>query len=203
MTKEMRAYAALIGITLITFIFEEIGAYATGSHALAADAWHVLGDGVSFMVGLLALLVRSFGRDSKTLERITSILNFFFLAGIALWAAEKGIARLMEPVHIPGESMLVFAVIGMVGNVLQLHYVRRIKHAHTEKHTFWGQVLHIISDLISSVAIVVAGVLILWQGWLVADAIAALVVAKVVGLFAVLQAWNLYKTLRTSSRRDP
>jgi len=43
MTRAMRAYTALIGSALIIFVFEKYGAYVTASHALDADAWHVLG----------------------------------------------------------------------------------------------------------------------------------------------------------------
>ena len=193
----MRAYAALIGSVLIIFVFEKYGAYVTASHALDVDAWHVLGHLVPFAAGFAALSVAHRGGSPQTMERCASLFNVLFLGAIAYWAAWKGVTRLVEPVHIPAFSMLVFAIIGMGGNVFQLYYVHYTRHAHTEAHTYWGQLWHIVGDLLGSVAVVVAGILMLWQEWVVVDAIAALVVAFIVGLLALTQALNLYRAIKS------
>ncbi|HEY4519932.1 MAG TPA: cation diffusion facilitator family transporter [Candidatus Paceibacterota bacterium] len=196
--REVRAYIALIAITLAIFVFEKIGVSITGSHALDADAWHVLGHSVPFAIGLWAFLIRQSQKNPTTMERLTSVCNIMFLAWVAYWAGTKGIERLFNPVHIPAGALLFFAIVGLFGNVLQLYFVHHTKHAHEEAHTYWGQVWHIVADLLTSVAVVGAGILILWKGWILADAIASFIVAFMVGILVLLQTKNLYGSLTHS-----
>lgn len=203
MRSEVRAYVALIGITLALFAFEKIGAYVTGSHALDADAWHVFGDSIPFAVGLIALVMRQTNKNPRVLERITSICNIVFLGWIAYWAGTKGVARLTHPTSIHAGALVLFSTLGLFGNILQLHFVHRTKHAHEETHTYQGQMWHIVSDLLTSVAVVSASILMLWKGWILADAVASLIVATVVAFFAILQTKQLCDSLTYSNTRGP
>lgn len=159
------------------FTFEIAGGLVTGSLALIADAWHVFADNVALMVLLGAtLLVRS-GVSQKLVYGVGYTVSVGLLAFAVGTITIEGLGRLNNPPHIEQLFLLVaIATLGGIGNVFQFLLLRPLHHEHAHgMHT--SIVLHILSDLGQSVAVVLGGIGIWLTGFMVIDPILSLGIA--------------------------
>lgn len=173
-------------------VAEAVGGWITGSLALLADAGHMLTDSVSLVLawyafhlaGRAATARMTYGFDRvKTLVAYTNGFTVFI---IGLWIVYEAWQRLSEPSPILGGPMLVIALLGLAVNIaafLVLHGGDR------ESLNMRGAVLHVIGDLLGSVAALVAAAVILATGWTLIDPILSVLVAVL--LFR--SAWSLMK----------
>ena len=173
--------ASLIGI-------EIVGSWVSGSLALLADAFHVLGD----MAGLIVTLIagwfavrpqspqRSYGY--YRLEILAALLNSFLLIALAFVIFRKAYDRFQHPQEIWAQTMLGVAVFGLIINVIMLAILRP---AHEYNLNLRGAYLHVLGDSISSVA-VIAGAYIIYLTHLTwIDAVASAVVATMLLILAI------------------
>jgi cobalt-zinc-cadmium efflux system protein len=187
-------YTLIIGITILTATVEIIGSNATNSNGLLADALHLLGDSIPFVLGLSLVAGSMIPRKEKIEELAESLIilfNAIFLAGAALYLGYRGMYRLYHPVEIES-TMLWFALFGLAGNAAQLYFAWGLKHAHHHIGTYRSQVLHLAADLAGSVAVVLAGCIVMTTGYVRADSIASLIVAVI----TAGAAWQCYKEFR-------
>lgn len=179
-------------ITALFLVAEVVGGVLSNSLALLADAGHMLTD-----VGALALslFVAWFSRQPATPQKTYGYLRWEILAalinGAVLLLASafilyESVRRIASPEPIGGGLMLVVAVLGLGVNSVSAwllhgsaHHSMNIKAAY----------LHVLGDLLGSIAAIVAAVLVRWQGWLVADPIASIVMTGLI----VAGAWRLVR----------
>ena len=180
------------GLTGGFMIAEAVGGLLTGSLALLADAGHMLTDSVALALAWYAfhLAARAatarltYGFDRvKTLVAYTNGLTIFV---IVLWIIYEAWHRLSEPQPVLGGPMLVVALAGLGVNIaafLVLHGGDR------ESLNMRGAVLHVLGDLLGSVAALVAALVILTTGWYLIDPILSVFVA----LLLFSSAWGLVR----------
>lgn len=173
-------------------VAEAVGGWITGSLALLADAGHMLTDSVSLVLawyafhlaGRAATARMTYGFDRvKTLVAYTNGFTVFI---IGLWIVYEAWHRLSEPSPILGGPMLVIALLGLAVNIaafLVLHGGDR------QSLNMRGAVLHVLGDLLGSVAALVAAAVILATGWTLIDPILSALVAVL--LFR--GSWSLMK----------
>lgn len=173
-------------------VAEAVGGILTGSLALLADAGHMLTDSVSLAFAWYAfhLAERSatsrltYGYDRlKTLVAYTNGLTIFAIAAWIVWEAWD---RFSDPSPVLGGPMLVIALLGLainVGAFLVLHGGSR------EDLNMRGALLHVIGDLLGSVAALAAAGVILATGWYPIDPILSVLVA----LLLFRSAWGLVR----------
>ncbi len=173
-------------------VAEAVGGILTGSLALLADAGHMLTDSVSLAFAWYAfhLAERSatsrltYGYDRlKTLVAYTNGLTIFAIAAWIVWEAWD---RFRDPSPVLGGPMLMIALLGLainVGAFLVLHGGSR------EDLNMRGALLHVIGDLLGSVAALVAAGVILATGWYPIDPILSVLVA----LLLFRSAWGLVR----------
>lgn len=173
-------------------VAEAVGGILTGSLALLADAGHMLTDSVSLAFAWYAfhLAERSatsrltYGYDRlKTLVAYTNGLTIFAIAAWIVWEAWD---RFSDPSPVLGGPMLVIALLGLVINVgafLVLHGGSR------EDLNMRGALLHVIGDMLGSVAALAAAGVILATGWYPIDPILSVLVA----LLLFRSAWGLVR----------
>ena len=161
-------------------VAEAVGGVLTGSLALIADAGHMLTDSVALgfawyafhLAGRQATARLSFGYDRlKTLVAYTNGLAIFVIAGWIVWEAWQ---RFAEPSPVLGGPMLVIALVGLsinIGAFVALHGGDR------DDLNMRGALLHVIGDLLGSVAALVAAGIILATGWSPIDPILSVLVA--------------------------
>jgi cobalt-zinc-cadmium efflux system protein len=161
-------------------VAEALGGLFTGSLALLADAGHMLTDSVSLMLawyafhlaGRAATARMTYGFDRvKTLVAYTNGLAVF---AIGFWIVYEAWHRLSEPTPVLGGPMLVIAIVGLLVNIVAF----LILHGGDRRSlNMRGAALHVLGDLLGSVAALVAASVILATGWTLIDPILSVLVA--------------------------
>jgi cobalt-zinc-cadmium efflux system protein len=188
----MRRLRVALAITATFLVAEVIGGLVSNSLALLADAGHMLTDVAALA---LSLFVAWFSRQPHEPRRTFGYLRWEILAAflngatlllLSTWIAFEAVMRLSEPVPVASGLMLAVAVVGIVANVA----AARILHpASASSLNMRGAYLHVIGDLLGSVATVTAALLVRFTGWLIADPIASLLMT----LLIVRGAWRLVR----------
>jgi cobalt-zinc-cadmium efflux system protein len=185
-----RRLALALGVTAVFFVVQLLGGLWTGSLALLADSAHLLGDAAALLLALGAAwlaarpasLQRSFG--FRRAEVLAALVNGVTLVVAAIWIAFEAFERMSEPPAIATGPMLVIALAGLVANLVSL---RILGHGHGLNER--GAYLHVLGDLLGSVAVVAAGLLIVAFGWYLADPVLSLFI----GLLVLVSAFRLIK----------
>jgi cobalt-zinc-cadmium efflux system protein len=170
-------------VTVSVIVLEVVGALLSGSLALLADAGHMVTDAAavalalsaSYMATLPATSKRTFGFHRA--EILAALVNAVVLLVVCTYLVWSGIHRLLDPVPIEGDLMLAFGAVGLAANAVSLGILARRKDSSLNMR---GAYLEVLSDLLGSVAVVVAAVVVLATGYLRADAIASLLIAAMI-----------------------
>ncbi len=183
---------AALWLTLAFFFAEVVGGWLSNSLALLADAGHMLTDvgalGLSLFV---AWFSRQPGSTSKTFgylrwEILAAFLNGSVLLLVSAGIVWEAIGRLRHPEPIQSGLMLLVATGGLVVNII----AARLLHAGASSSlNVRGAYLHVLGDLLGSVAAILAGLAVRYNGWTVADPVASIVMT----LFIVRGAWALVR----------
>ena len=173
-------------------IVEIIGGIITGSLALIADAGHMATDVVGVAMALLAIkfaarpatIAKSFGY--YRLEILAAVANGILLFGVAGYILFEAYRRFLEPPEVIGLPMLAVAAVGLAINLGSAYLLFAGQKTSLNMR---GAFLEVMGDVLGSVAVIVAGVIILATGWNVVDPIASVVI----GLFILPRTWNLMR----------
>lgn len=179
-------------LTLGIFFFEVIGGLLSNSLALLADAGHVFTDvfGIGFalaaiwIAGRPATSERTFGY--LRLEIFAAVGNAILLFGVAAFVLYEAWRRLSEPPDVASGLMLAVAVVGLAANGVSLYLLRDAQGASLNMR---GAYLEVLGDLLGSVAVIVAAVVIRLTGWVQADAIAS----AAIGILILPRTWKLLR----------
>ncbi len=179
---ERRIFQALL-LTGGFMLTEFVGGVLSGSLALIADAGHMFGDFIALMLAWAALRIgektpdlrRSFGYHR--FQVLAAFVNGIALLGIATWITLTALARLIEPEEVLARPMLVIATLGLIVNVVVLRILTGGEHANLNIR---GAALHVIGDLLGSVAAIGASVIIIFTGWMQADPMLSILAAALI-----------------------
>jgi cobalt-zinc-cadmium efflux system protein len=179
-------------ITLGVLIAEVIGGLIAGSLALLADAGHMLTDSTGLIMALIAASLaaraatvkRTFGLQRA--EVLAALGNALLLVGVAVWVLIMAVERLRNPVEVHSGLMLVVALVGVLANLAGLLVLRP---AESKSLNMRGAYLEVFGDLVGSLAVIVAALLILITGWMPFDAIASLAIVVLI----IPRAWSLLR----------
>ena len=169
---EQRRYLSALCVLVATFVIQALGAWHFNSLALIADAAHLATDIFVYVIAIgIAFLIRR-SANEKRIRRTGMIVSVMLLM-MALGGMVMEIPyRLEHPPEVNGGGMMVIAFIAAVGNIIQ----HRIVSGGEQHDTNRGLVIHILTDLVASLGIIVAGFVIIVTGWLWVDAVATLLV---------------------------
>jgi len=178
--KRMGLAALLTG----SFMFAEVvGGIAAGSLALLADAGHMLTDFASLSLAWFAFRLarrpadwkRTYGFDRfQVLIAFTNGLALFVIAG---WIVYEAAGRLMGTPHVSGSIMVIVASLGLLVNVACFFL---LQGADRENLNVRGAAIHVLGDLLGSVAALVAGGVIMLTGWTPIDPLLSVLVAAII-----------------------
>lgn len=170
-------------VTATVLIIEVIGASVSGSLALLADAGHMLTDvaglSLAWVASVLAqrpvTLARTWGyRRAEVLAAAGQAAVLLAVGGFVL---VEGVRRLFEPTVVASGAMLIFGVVGLVGNMIGIAV---LAGARTENLNMRAAFLEVVSDALGSLAVLVAAAVIAITGWSRADAVASLVIGALI-----------------------
>jgi len=187
------------------FAIEVTTAIVIGSIALLADAGHMLTDLVALFMGLIALLLARHGPASAArtygwhrAEVFTAVANAALLLGVAAFILYEAVQRLGDAPQVPGVPMIVVASAGLAANVAVMLLLRsQSDHSLAVK----GAYLEVVADTVSSIGVLIAGVVTVTTGWPYADTVVAVLVALWVLPRAVALARAALRVLSESSPR--
>ncbi len=171
---------------------EVVGGILTGSLALIADAGHMLTDVAGVSMALLAIRFAARpANDGKSygyyrLEILAAIANGILLFGVAAYILYEAYRRFMEPPEVLGLPMLAVATVGLLVNLVS---ARLLSAGQKSSLNLRGAFYEVVGDLLGSVAVIVAGVVIALTGWSLVDPIASVVI----GLFILPRTWTLIR----------
>ncbi|KZC18422.1 zinc transporter ZitB [Rhodanobacter sp. FW510-R12] len=179
-------------LTVLMMVAEVVGGMWSGSLALLADAGHMMVDALALLLAVVGAWMatrpadarRSYGYGRiEVLAGFVNALSQFVLVG---WIVYEAVARLLHPGEILSGVMLVVAIVGLLVNVLVLRIL--YGHAHDDVNLASAS-LHVLGDLLGSLAAVLAALAIRWFGWLWADPLLSLLVS----LLILGSAWRLLR----------
>ncbi|MDH4164075.1 MAG: cation diffusion facilitator family transporter [Nitrospirota bacterium] len=180
-----RGLLIALGITLLMMVAEIIGGVLSNSLALLSDAGHMFTDTLALALSFFAMKFAELpATDRKTfgfyrLEIIAALVNGTVLMLISLYIIYEAYMRIASPPEVQGGLMLVVAIIGLVVNIAGALVL--VKH-HKTSLNIRGAFLHIIGDAVSSVGVIIGGVVITYTGWYLIDPILSMLIA--VGIIA-------------------
>lgn len=179
-------------LTCATLIAEAVGGWLSGSLALLADAGHMLVDAAALLLawGSARMALRpadarrSFGY--ARMEVLAGYTNALAQFALTAWIVYEAVARFSAPIPIRSGLMLIVAIAGLLVNALVLRVIGG--HDHDDVNTASAR-LHVLGDMLGSLAAVAAALLIRYLGWLAADPALSIFVA----LLILGNAWNLLR----------
>ncbi len=184
--------AVALALTTTYTVAEVVGGLLTGSLALLADAGHMLSDDLSLGLALGAMWLadrpatpeRSFGL--RRAEILAALVNGVTLIAIAIWIFVEAAQRFRDPPEVLGGWMLGVAAIGLAVNIAAAWVLSR---AQGESLNTRAAFRHVLADLLGSVGVIVAAVVILVTGWLYADPLISVLIA----LLVLASSWSVLR----------
>ena len=173
-------------------IAEVIGAWITGSLALLSDASHMFTDTAALAISLIALQIAKRPADQKRtfgyarLEILASTFNAVLLFLVAMYILYEAYQRFFMPAEIATGAMMWIAIVGLIINLISM---RLLASASNESLNVKGAYLEVWSDMLGSIGVIGAALVIRFTGWVWVDA----VVAVAIGLWVLPRTWLLLK----------
>lgn len=185
---------AALAITFSVMIIEAVGAVISGSLALLADAGHMLSDSLGLAIALFATWLaarpaterRTFGW--KRVEILAALVNGLVVGVIGILMLIEGTRRFFAPMEVDAPVMLTAAALGLVANFFAL---RLLTGGQKESLNVRGAYLEVLGDMLGSIAVIVAALVIQLSGFTRADGLASITI----GLLILPRAYTLLKAV--------
>ncbi len=183
-----RGFHVAIALTAVTLVAEVAGGFWTNSLALLSDAAHVFMDLFALGLSLAAIRLARFpATDRRTYgwhraEILASLVNGLTLLLIAIGILHEAWGRLLHPEAIKSREMFVIATVGLVMNLLAAARLHR--HAGEDLNVR-SAFLHVLGDAVASLGVIVGGIIMLFTGWYVLDAVISIAIVLIIGFGAL------------------
>lgn len=199
-----RLLTVSLALTATVMLVQVVGALLTGSLALLADAAHMFTDASALVIALVASVVASRPANDRNTygyqraEVFGALANAVILIVLCVWVAVEAVQRLFrtDEVEVAGGLMLLVAAVGLVANAVSMWL---LSAAQKTSINVRGAYLEVMGDLIGSVVVIVAAVVIWTTGWMPADAIASLAIAAMIVPRAVTLLREVFAVLGEST----
>ena len=191
-SASQRALGIALALTASYTVVEVVGGILTGSLALLADAVHMLSDNVALGVALFAVWLatrpatpeRTYGY--KRAEVLAALANGVALVALAIWIFIAAFQRFDDPPEILGGWMLAIALVGVGVNVAAGAVLARARAGSLNVE---AALRHVFADVLGSLGVVVAAVVILTTGWLEIDPL----VSVLIGVLVLASSWSILR----------
>ena len=179
-----------IVLNVIITAAQVVGGILSGSLALLSDALHNFSDVISLVVSYIALLLgkneaskeKTFGY--KRAEIIAAFVNASTLIIVGVMLVIEALQRFIEPQPIKGELVIWFALLGILVNGLSVLMIKKDAHVNMNMKSAY---LHLFTDMLASVAVLIGGVFMYYFNWFWIDAFLTLSIA----IYLIVISYNL------------
>ncbi len=184
-SKEVSNQNLLLIALVLTLSFsgvEGAAAYFANSLALVSDAGHMVTDAAALGLALLAQIIsrrppspkHSFGFGRA--EALAAFVNSIAMLALVVWIVVEAISRFYDPHKVDGLTVTVVAAIGLLMNIVVAWVLSRDKKSVNTR----AALVHVMGDLLGSVAALIAGIVIQLTGWMPIDAILSILVSLLI-----------------------
>ncbi len=176
------AYRIALVVTLAYAFVEAAGGVWAGSLALVSDSGHMFSDalalalasGAAWLAQKPAGFRHSYGWARA--EVIGALLNGLLMLGIVVWLVVEAVQRLLHPQPVAAGGVLLIAFVGLVVNAVVAYVLGHSEETLNRR----AALLHVLGDLVSSVAALISGAVIYYTGWVTIDPILSLVIGGLI-----------------------
>ncbi|GAA1873767.1 cation diffusion facilitator family transporter [Myceligenerans crystallogenes] len=171
------------GITAAILVAQGVGALVTGSLALLVDTVHMLTDASGLLLALITASLTLRPASSRRTwgyrraEVLAALGQSAVLLAVGAYVLIEGVQRLVGPPEIPSSELLVFGVIGLVGNVAAMLVLAGSRSADFNLRAAF---LEVLNDALGSLGVIIAAIVIATTGWQQADAVAGLLIGALI-----------------------
>ncbi len=193
MNQEKR-FIFSIFFNLAIVLAEIVGGIISNSIALISDALHNSGDVVSMIVGYWGVRISKKGEDEKFTygyERakiLSALVNSVFIFTLGILVLLEGFVKIIHPEKINPVVLIPVAIVGLFGNLFTIFVLKGHKH-EDEDLNLKSVMVHIMGDTLSSVFIVVFGVLLLFKKWYFIDGLISIGIA----FYLLIMSYKIFK----------
>jgi cobalt-zinc-cadmium efflux system protein len=165
-------------LTLAFAAVEAVTGVWSGSLALLGDAGHMVTDSASLALAAFAAWLaqrpptRRHTYGYGRVETLAALFNVLFMVLVVVGISVAAVARILEPAPVNGEAVTLVAALGLVLNIAVAWL---LMHGEQTMNTR-GALLHVLGDLLGSVAALVSGAVVMWTGWTTADPLLSLLI---------------------------
>ena len=162
--KSERNLFITIGLNLFITVIQVVGGIISGSLSLISDAMHNLSDAAAIIITYISLRLSKKPKTTKytfglkRAEILAAVINSSTLIIISFFLIKEAIDRLNEPTQIAGSLMLIVAFVGFIPNVIGASL---LKKGSEKNNNIRAAYFHLVSDAISSVAIIIGAIFII------------------------------------------
>ena len=169
-------------------VIEFAGGLWTQSLALLGDAWHMFSDVFALALAWYASVqarkihAKKNASGQSQVEIRASIINVVLMFIVVAWIVFEAIQRLKNPPDITGGYVMLIAFVGLVVNLVVAQKLHHHAHQHGSKDDLnhRAALLHVLGDLLGSIAALIAGAVIYFTGWLAADPVLSLFISALI-----------------------
>lgn len=175
--------AVALGITVAVLLAEVVGAILTGSLALVVDAAHMLTDAGGLAIALTAASLVGRPANSKRTfgfaraEVLGATAQAAILLAVGIFVLVEAVRRLFAPPEIAGSLLVVFGIIGLLGNVASIAVLASGRNSNLNLRAAF---LEVVNDALGSIAVIAAAIVIALTGFQLADALAAILIGALI-----------------------
>ena len=188
-------------LILIFAIVEAIGSWYTGSLALLSDAGHMFTDVAALGLAWLASSldnkpnVKRHHSGVSYAELAGSIFNALTMLVVIVFVIYEAIVRFKQPHAVQGLGLMIIASLGLIVNLVVAKLLHQQVLHHGESLNNRAAFLHVMGDLLGSIAAVAAGVVIYFSGWLLIDPILSLLISILLLVFTLNLVGDIWQTM--------
>lgn len=181
-----------IVLNVIITIAQLIGGMVSGSLALLSDAVHNFSDVLSLVVSYVAnwltrkrkqTLTQTFGY--KRAEIVAAFFNAATLIVIAIFLIVEAIGRFTHPQEVSGNIVILLALLGIIANGLGVFFLQKDASYNLNMQSAY---LHLLTDMLTSVAVMIGGLLMKYFGWFWIDP----VLTMIISIYLIYMSWRIF-----------
>lgn len=192
-------------LILIFAVLELFGGIYTQSLALLSDAWHMFSDvfalGVAWLAAHLAAKPNSkkHANGRSHVEIMASIINMILMLVVVTYIVFEAIERFKNPQQVTGGYVILIAFAGLVVNII---VAKMLHHDDHDDHNRRAAYLHVLGDLLGSVAALIAGAVIYFTGWMPIDPLLSLLISVLILVVTTKLALDIWRSIKQGKAHD-
>lgn len=197
--------AFAVGLNLLLTVAQIVGGVVAGSLSLIADAMHNLSDAMALIIAFIARKIARRPADAEMtfgygrIEAIAALINYTTLVVVALYLVYEGVARFFDPTEVTGWIIVIVAAVALAIDLGTAALTYRMSKTSMNIRAAF---LHNVADALGSVAVIVAGTLVILFQWYWVDPLVTLLIAGYILWHAMVEMPGVMRLLMLGSPPD-